>query len=167
MFASGIPKALDYVIGGWQIAGNLLWSSGRPFTVYSGANTFSNVVQSTADCNACNRHLGRIVEENGTNYYFTTEQRALFSLPATGSNGNTGRNFFIAPRYFQTDVSVSKKFKLTERFNFDLRLDATNVTNNPSFDNPTATFTSTTFGRIRDSVTSDARRMQVSLRLNF
>ncbi len=167
MFASDIPKALDYVIGGWQIAGNLLWSSGRPFTVYSGANSFSNVVQSTADCNGCNRHLGRLVQENGTNYFFSAEQRALFSLPAVGSNGNTGRNFFIAPRYFQTDVSISKKFKLTERFNFDLRLDATNVTNNPSFDNPTATFTSTTFGRIRDSVTSDARRMQVSLRLNF
>ncbi len=89
-----------------------------------------------------------------------------FPLVQTDSD-YSGRNFFIAPRYFQTDVSISKKFKLTERFNFDLRLDATNVTNNPSFDNPTATFTSTTFGRIRDSVTIDARRMQVSLRLDF
>lgn len=167
MFASGIPKALDYVVGGWQIAGNLLWSSGRPFTVYSGANTFSSVVQSTADCSGCDRHLGQLAQENGTNYFFTAEQRALFTIPALGSNGNTGRNYFISPRYFQTDVSVSKKFKLTERFNFDLRLDAKNVTNNPSFAIPTATFTSTIFGRIRDSVTSEARRMQVSLKLNF
>ncbi|MEJ7860239.1 MAG: TonB-dependent receptor [Pyrinomonadaceae bacterium] len=167
MFGSEIPKALDYVIGGWQIAGNLLWSSGRPFTVYSGANTFSNVVQSTAECNGCNRHLGQLVQDNGTNYFFTAEQRALFSIPAVGSNGNTGRNFFIGPRFFQTDVSLSKKFRVTERFNFDLRLDAKNVTNNPSFDIPTATFTSTVFGRIRDGVVSNARRMQVSLKLNF
>ncbi len=39
MFGSNIPRVLDYVIGGWQIAGNVLWTSGRPFTVYSGANT--------------------------------------------------------------------------------------------------------------------------------
>jgi hypothetical protein len=168
MFASGIPKALDYVIGGWQIAGTLLWSSGRPFTVYSGANTFSNVVQSTADCNGCNRHLGQLVQDNGTNYFFTAEQRALFTIPAVGSNGNTGRNFFIGPRFFTTDVSLTKKFKVTERFNFDLRLDARNATNNPSFDIPTATITPTSvFGRIRDGVVSNARRMQVSLKLNF
>ncbi len=169
MFGSDIPKALDYVIGGWQIAGNLLWSSGRPFSVFSGSYTFSNVVQSTADCNGCDRHLGRLVQENGTNYWFSAEQRAQFSVPAVGSNGNTGRNFFISPRFFQTDVSLSKKFRVTERFNFDLRLDAKNVTNNPSFDIPVYVLPpiSTTFGRIRDSVTSNSRRMQVSLKLNF
>ena len=31
-FGSGIPKGLDYVIGGWRLSGNLLVSSGRPFT---------------------------------------------------------------------------------------------------------------------------------------
>lgn len=171
MFASDLPRALDYVLGGWQIAGNLLWSSGRPFTVYSGANTFSNVVQSTVNCLECTPHLGRLIQENGTNYFFSAEDRARFSVPEPGALGNTGRNFFIGPRFFQTDASLSKKFKLTERFNFDLRLDARNLTNNPSFDIPSAVrgapTESATFGRIRDSVTSTARRMQVSIKLNF
>ncbi|MCY7345187.1 MAG: carboxypeptidase regulatory-like domain-containing protein [Pyrinomonadaceae bacterium] len=169
MFGSDIPKALDYVIGGWQIAGNLLWSAGRPFSVFSGAYTSSNVIQSTADCNGCRRNMGRLVQENGTNYWFSAEQRAQFSVPAVGSNGDTGRNFFISPRYFQTDVSLSKKFRVTERFNFDLRLDAKNATNNPSFDIPVYVLPpiSTTFGQIRDRVTSNSRRMQVSLKLNF
>lgn len=167
MFGSNLPRALEFLVGGWQLAGNLIWSSGRPFTVYSGANTFSNVVQSTADCIDCNPHIGQLVQENGTNYWFSADARTRFSIPALGSTGNTGRNYFISPRYFQTDASLSKKFKLTERFNFDLRLDAKNLTNNPSFDIPTATFTSTTFGRIRDSVVSSARRLQVSVKLNF
>ncbi len=167
MFGSEIPKALDYVIGGWQIAGNVLWTSGRPFTVYSGANTLSNVVQSTANCTGCTRYMGNLVQENGTNYWFTAEQRAMFSIPGVGETGNTGRNFFITPRYFATDASISKKFRVTERFNFDLRLDAKNLTNNPSFDNPTAVVTSSIFGRIRDSVTSSSRKLQVSLKLNF
>ncbi len=149
------------------MAGNVLWSSGRPFTVYSGANTFSNVVQSTVNCNGCTPYMGRLIQENGTNYWFSAEQRAMFSIPDAGENGNTGRNFFRTPRYFATDAGISKKIRITERFNFDLRLDAKNLTNNPSFDNPTAVFTSPTFGRIRDSVTSSARKMQVSVKLNF
>jgi len=167
MFGSNLPRALDFIIGGLQLAGNVLWTSGRPFTVYSGANTLSNAVQSTADCIDCNPHIGQLIQENGTNYWFSLEDQKRFSIPALGSAGNTGRNYFISPRYFQTDASLSKKFKITERFNFDLRLDAKNLTNNPSFDIPTATFTSTTFGRIRDSVVSNSRRMQVSVKLNF
>jgi hypothetical protein len=166
-FGSDIPRALDYVIGGWQVAGNILWTSGSPFTVYSGSNTFSNVVQSTADCNGCTRDIGKLVQESGTNFWFDETTRGLFSVPATGSNGNTGRNFFVKPRYFQTDLSVSKNIRVTERFNFDVRLDARNLTNNPSFDNPTAVINSPIFGRIRDSVISGSRKMQVSLKLNF
>lgn len=167
MFGNEIPKALDYVIGGWQIAGTLLVSSGRPFTVYSGVNTFGNVVQSTADCNGCGHSLGQLIQESGTNFFFNADARAKFSIPAPGSTGNTGRNFFLGPRFFQTDISLSKKFKFTERFNFDLRLDAKNLTNTPSFDIPTATFTSTIFGRIRDGVVSSSRRIQLSGKFNF
>ncbi len=167
MFGSGIPKVLDYIAGGWQVAGNVLWTSGSPFTVYSGSNTFSNVVQSTADCNGCTRDIGKLVQENGTNFWFDAATRALFSNPATGTNGNTGRNFFIKPRYFQTDLAVSKNVRLNERFNLDLRLDARNLFNTVSFDNPTAVFNSAIFGRIRDSVISGSRKMQISAKLNF
>jgi hypothetical protein len=167
MFGSEMPKVLDYIVGGWQLAGNVLWTSGSPFTVYSGAFTLGNVVQSTANCNGCTRNIGELVQENGTYYWFSAETRARFSTPAAGSNGNTGRNFFVKPRIFQTDLSLSKKFKFNERFSFDLRMDAKNVTNNPSFDNPTALLTSTIFGRIRDSVISGSRKIQFSGKLNF
>lgn len=167
MFASEVPRFVDYVIGGWQLSGTVIWASGRPFTVYSGVNSLSNVVQSTADCAGCSRHLGNVVIENGRNFYFDANARALFTTPAPGSYGNTGRNYFVAPRYFQTDLSLLKNFKITERVNFDLRVDARNLTNNPSFDNPTAVLTSTIFGRINDSVTNNARRIQISGKINF
>jgi len=166
-FLSNMPKALNYVLGGWETAGTVIWMSGRPFTVYSGINTLSNVVQSTADCNGCSRHEGSLVLETGRNFWFDAESRAKFSQPATGSIGNTGRNFFLAPNYFQWDSSLSKRFKITERVSFDLRVDARNVLNNPSFDNPTAVFTSTIFGRINDSVTNNARRIQLSGKVSF
>ncbi|MFN6963336.1 MAG: carboxypeptidase regulatory-like domain-containing protein [Pyrinomonadaceae bacterium] len=166
-FASDVPKALDWIIGGWQIAGTYLWGSGRPFTVYSGLNTFSNVNQSFANCSSCPRDLGRLVERNGVWYWFSEADQAKFSQPAPGELGNTGRNYFIGPRSFQTDMSLSKKFRFTESMNLELRVDAKNLTNNASFGLPTATFNSTVFGRIRDSVTSFARRVQISGKFNF
>jgi Carboxypeptidase regulatory-like domain/TonB-dependent Receptor Plug Domain len=166
-FGKSMPKALDYVIGGWQTAGTIVWASGRPFTVYSGVNTVSNVVQSTADCSGCTRESGQLVLESGRNFWFDAGTRAEFSTPAPGSIGNTGRNFFLAPQYFQWDASLSKRFPITERVRFDLRVDARNVLNNPSFDNPTAVITSAIFGRINDSVTNNARRIQFSGKISF
>jgi hypothetical protein len=166
-FGGDLPSVVDYIVGGWQIAGTVLWASGRPFTVYSGVTTVSNVVQSTADCNGCTRNSGRLVLESGRNFWFDASTRSQFSAPAPGSIGNTGRNFFLAPNYFQWDSSLSKKFKLGERVSFDIRLDARNVLNNPSFDNPTAVINSTIFGRINDSVTNNARRIQLSGKLSF
>lgn len=166
-FASDIPTALDWIIGGWQLSGTYNWASGRPFTVYSGLNTFSNVNQSYASCNGCPRDIGGLVERNGTWYWFSEETQGKFSQPAPGEFGNTGRNYFIGPRQFQTDMSISKKFRLTETMNFDFRVDARNLTNTASFGLPTATYNSTVFGRIRDSVTSFSRRIQFSVKLNF
>jgi hypothetical protein len=166
-FGADAPGFVKHIIGGWQTAGTIIWSSGRPFTVYSGLNTVSNVVQSTADCSGCTRDIGDVVLEGGRNFWFDSATRALFTQPAPGSIGNTGRNFFIAPTYFQWDASLSKKFSLSERVSFDLRVDARNVLNHPSFDNPTALLTSNIFGRINDSVTNNARRIQFSGKLNF
>jgi len=132
-----MPSILNHVLGGWETAGTVIWMSGRPFTVYSGINTVSNVVQSTADCNGCSRNSGQLVLESGRNFSFDTATRSQFAAPVPGSIGNTGRNF------------------------------ARNVLNNPSFDNPTAVITSTIFGRINDSVTNNARRIQLSGKLSF
>lgn len=162
-----IPRPLDWVIGGWQLAGTFFWGSGRPFTVYSGIYTLGNVNQSFANCDGCSRDLGGLVERNGTWYWFSEEAENRFSQPAPGELGNTGRNYFIAPRTFQTDASLSKKFRFSERFSFDLRVDAKNLTNNASFGLPTATENSSVFGRIRTSVTSASRRIQISGKFNF
>jgi hypothetical protein len=161
-FLSDIPTVVDHVIGGWQMAGTVIWMSGRPFTVYSGVNSVRQCGQSTADCNGCSRNSGSLVLETGRNFWFDAATRSQFAAPAPGSIGNTGRNFFLAPNYFQWDSSLAKEFRITERVSFHLRLDARNVLNNPSFDNPTAVITSTTFGRINDSVTNNARRIQLS-----
>jgi hypothetical protein len=171
-FGSNAPKIVDFLLGGWQLAGTLNLTSGRPFTVYSESNTLSNAVVTPANCNGCSRDMGSVFQQqlsNGTstNYYFTPEQIALFSNPNPGEFSNVGRNYFIGPKQFQTDASLSKKFSFTETLSFDLRVDAKNLTNTPAFGFPGALFNTSTFGEIRGSTVSSARRLQFSGKLNF
>lgn len=163
-------KALDYIVGGWQLSGTFVYMQGRPFTVYSGLNTLSNVVQSMANCNGCSRNLGKAILEgtpNGLNFWFDATARALFSQPKPGEIGNSGRNFFLEPNYFQTDASLSKKFKINERMNFDFRVEARNLTNTVDLGVPTAVYTSSIFGRINNTVNNAARRIQWVGKINF
>ena len=60
-----------------------------------------------------------------------------------------------------------KRFRWASRQSIEFRVDATNVTNTASFGFPTATITSTTFGRIYNSVVSSSRKIQLGLKYTF
>ena len=166
-FLKDAPGFVNHLIGGWEVAGVLIWTSGRPFTVYAGTNTVSNAVGATVNCTGCTPQMGRVLVENGLNFYFDPAQRAMFSLPAPGQQGNLPRNFFDVDGYFNLDTTIGKKFGITERTNLEVRAEIRNATNHPSFDNPTAVFTNALFGRIRDSVTSNSRRIQLAAKFTF
>lgn len=170
-FLKNVPRPVDWIIGGWQLAGNFIVGSGRPFTVFGAANTLSQSVVTPANCNGCSRDMGVVIQRAtpSTNYFFTAEQEALFSTPGPGEFSNVGRNYFIGPKQYQLDLALSKKFWITERMNFDLRVEATNVTNTPNFAIPNQVLNSSTapFGRIRQSVQNDARRVQIAGKFNF
>jgi hypothetical protein len=162
-------RAVDRIIGGWEIAGFLRLQSGRPFTVYSGSNTISNIVQTPANCSGCSRTDGEVFDDPGSGYkwYLNPGERARFSIPGPGELGNAGRNFLTGPGSFNLDFALLKRIRWTERCNLEVRADATNVTNTPTFGFPTATFTSTLFGRIRDNVISGSRKIQLGAKINF
>jgi len=168
-FGAGAGGALERIIGGWEISGLARWMSGHAFTVFSGSNTFSSVVQTPASCSGCTRSLGNTYFDapSGLVWFFNEADRAKFSIPAAGSLGDTPRNFFRTSPYFDIDMAVLKRIRLKEHSNLEIRADATNVTNSVSFDNPTAVYTSSLFGRIRNSVTSASRKIQVGAKFNF
>ena len=185
-WGSDVNRWLDYLVGGWQVAGTIRLTSGRPFTVFAGLNTVSQTSGSYANCDNCPRDMGGVVQGNFEsptspllrNWWWTDEQRLRFSQPGPGEVGNTGRNYFVGPSYFETDLSLSKKFRFSERFSFDLRADARNLLNTVNFAFPTAVmpagfsqppvgFGNSIFGRINADVVNNARRIQLSGRFNF
>ena len=163
--AGGLAQRLA---GGWQIAGTGTFQSGRPFSAYSGYYTFNNVVQSFANCSGCSATMGNVQDgPGGVKWFLTADQIAKFSAPAMGELGNTGRNFLRGPGSFNMDASFLKRTMLTERFTFELRGDAVNMTNTPTFGFPTSTLSSTIYGRIRDTVSSSSRKIQLGAKILF
>lgn len=180
-FANNIHPALERVIGGWSLTGSMVLTSGRPFTVYSGSNTYSNVLQSPANCNGCTPDMVRRLFEStvGTEFYFTPDQRGaafnatnntrgIFSIPEPGQLGNTGRNYFTTPGFFNLNLAIGKFTRLTERQKLEYRLELQNATNHPSFGLPnSAVITDSTFGRARGNTVSAARKIQMALKYSF
>jgi len=67
-----------------------------------------------------------------------------------------------------TNLSVHKVFPVYERMKLELRGDAEGITNTPNFAAPNLTPTSTAFGQVTDTQTSqEERRIFVGLKLIF
>ena len=63
-----------------------------------------------------------------------------FALPSTVRQGNEGRNDIPGFGLTEVDLSIGRKFAISERFNLQFRADAFNLLNHPNFTNPTAAF---------------------------
>jgi hypothetical protein len=79
------------------------------------------------------------------------------------------------PRFMQLDLSLTKSFRITERFVMDFRAEAFNATNRAQFGDPSGSLDNlATFGRITTTVNNGSatgsgtpREFQFSLRLRF
>ncbi len=117
---------------------------------------------------------------------------AAFTTPRPGTFGNLGRNALHAPGISQFDLTLSKRFLITERVNIQFRAEAYNIFNRANFDIPVARlnnvlgtnanqlqpgqpYTSATggsFGQIQGTVEKviglgTSRQAQLSLRVSF
>jgi hypothetical protein len=165
------PGFVQRLIEGWNISPVFLVQSGRPFTVYTGASQLSSIVNSTANCSGCPRSMGTL-NKTASNFggvpgYFAAEEIAKFTQPSAGELGNTGRNYFTGPGAYNIDVAFLKRTYFTETMNFELRFEFFNILNHANFGFPTAVITSTTFGRIRDSVVNESRKIRIGAKINF
>ena len=106
-------------------------------------------------------------EEGGIVFYFNADERAKFGNPDPGQYSNVGRNYFRGPLFSNLNVTASKRTRVVGHQYLELRIDATNVLNHASFGFPTLTTTSSTFGRIFNSVASFSRQVQLGVKYLF
>ncbi|HEV2102437.1 MAG TPA: TonB-dependent receptor [Candidatus Acidoferrum sp.] len=93
-------------------------------------------------------------------------------VPGSCHPGTLGRDALRGPDFVNTDFSVTKDTKITERFNLEFRTDMFDIFNHPNFGNPVLTATSKSLGFIGSTrfPTGDfgsSRQIQFSLFLQF
>ncbi|HVF87292.1 MAG TPA: carboxypeptidase-like regulatory domain-containing protein [Pyrinomonadaceae bacterium] len=64
---------------------------------------------------------------------------AAFTVPRPGTYGNLSRNALYGPTFHQFDLTLQKRFPITETTNIEFRTEIYNLLNRANFDNPPAT----------------------------
>jgi len=154
-YGSGISKAADLVIGGWQLNAIFRAQSGSPFDV---------------------RVNDRLVNVTGDPYGGPDGQylnRSSFNTVGVGAGtlGNLERNSLRSPSTYQLNFGLMKKFIFSERFNLQFRGEAFNLFNTIQKGVPNTDFPNTNplngFGTIRGTAPFSNRQLQFGLRLEF
>lgn len=180
-FNSGVG---DAVLGGWRLSGVISLLSGLPFSVYAN----QGVLNTPGTALLANITGGpKVTHQIGSGKQWL--DKSNFSQPAgcTGQSpcnnpglGNTGRNQFRGPGYWQNNFSLAKKFTMYHEFASEIRIDAVQLTNSPQFGLPNSgsgtIFTAANFGQITSTLGSGqgsvngiggGRSLQGSFRFSF
>jgi len=90
---------------------------------------------------------------------------AAFTNPPSGLYGNAGRNTITGPNVFSLNTQLLRTFRVSERVNTDLRIDASNALNHVTFTGWNTTVGNSQFGL---PVAANAMRtLQATLRVRF
>ncbi|HET6217164.1 MAG TPA: TonB-dependent receptor [Acidobacteriaceae bacterium] len=158
-------KIANYFVGGWQLNGITSAISGTPQEVFTASNTLFNYGGSQrANWNGLNpSREGKIA--NRLNEYFTVSD---FSQPPAFTYGNSPRMLsnLRSPGFISTDLSGIKNIPIHENISAQLRGEAFNLFNHPTFGPPDTTLGDGTTGIINSQVNLP-RQIQVALKIIF
>lgn len=188
------PAGLRWLLGYWFLDGVVTYRTALPFDVTGSLTKAANSDSTSVTGSSSSYFFANVRPDlTGAPIWITDEHapggrrlnRAAFSTPLTGEQGNLGRNVLRGFDAFQTDLAVRRQFPIGDRYNLQFRLDAFNATNHPNFANPSsqqgANFESPFFGVATQMLYSGAgggganpsqtsggpRSIQFSLRLQF
>jgi hypothetical protein len=150
-------KAMDAVLGGWQIAPLVRWQSGSRFSVTTGVdNAFSGMGGQRAV-----QLLDDVYGDGSVDHYLN---RDAFGSPQAGTYSTLKPNAFVGPSQLQNDLALTKSFALGGN-SAQIRWEIFNVLNHANFNNPTTGLNSTNFGRILTA--GQPRIMQFAFKFDF
>ncbi len=154
--------------GGWTISGIETLQSGIPFTPSLGYDPANDGDSRDPVRPAYNPAFSGPIVLGGPNQYFNPN---AFTVPATGTYGNVGRDTLYGPGIAELDFSALKNIRVTERVRLQFRAELFNILNHANFATPnTVVFTSATSGPsptagVITSTSTTSRQIQFGLKL--
>jgi hypothetical protein len=158
-FLSNANALVDGLLGGWQMQGIFIRRSGRPFTP-----TISTDRANTGVANQRPNRIGSGRLESPTANGWV--DKTAFVLPAQFTYGDSGANILREDSYKTLDFSLFKQFRMGDR-RLQLRAEAFNLTNTPSFSAPANTTIDTAAGGRVTSTSGPPRQMQFAVKFEF
>ena len=136
---------VNAAFGSWQISENFFYHSGLPLSVIDGNTSITNYGPTNTVAN--------VISPDGQQGCYSGNSQCLNPnafAPATafGTWPNQRRNQYRGPGFFDSDFTIGKNFKLTERFVFNFTTNFYNIFNHPNFTNPDLNLANGTFGQI-------------------
>lgn len=152
---------------GWQLSGVAVAQSGLPFNITdSSAATLFGVTTSRASfAPGATREKARKSgpAQDRLNSYFDT---AAFARAGTGF-GNVGRNILRGPAQRNIDISVNKRFAVTERRFVEFRSEFFNMLNVVNFETPGANVAAAGNFGVITGINGNPRILQFALKFVF
>jgi len=143
---------LDKIVGGWTIGTIFNFQTGTPFLLSGGNNTFNNEFGSLAlgdggvelhgvTASQLQSSVGVYRIPGSTNVSFLNPK---YIIPGAGANpqyitanttpGTIGQRVWLyGPHFWNDDLSIGKRFPITERIAFTFQSEMLNVFNHPNF----------------------------------
>lgn len=148
-FMGNAGRALNLIIGGFQLNTTTNWSSGLPWSAsYSECNQDEDVgicrpiLVGSLDTGVGHFDPGSPSVSPSVPFFTPVaaltnpgDTQGAFLRPQKGALGS-GRNAFTGPSFFNSDMSLFKNFAITERVGAQFRFEAFNVFNHVNLNNP-------------------------------
>ena len=159
-FGSNWNKAVDFAVGGWQMGGTFTAHTGFPLTIK--ATDRSGTLARSARADVIGTPNDSHLVGPGNHWL----DGSAYKQPAAFTFGNSAPGVERGPGATIFNLSLSKRFPVTERTYLELRGEAFNLANTPIFNSPISqTISSTVFGEV--SSTQGERQVQVVAKFYF
>jgi hypothetical protein len=147
-------KAMNFVESGWTLSQTYFYHTGYPYSVWDAAGYATSGLHNTSSVTDLLATFNGGPMASGCSTPDTACLSPSQFAPSRGESsfGNTPRNAFRGPGYFNSDFSLLKNFPVTERVSFGLGATAYNIFNHASFSNPVQDVSSGQFGTIQQTV---------------
>jgi hypothetical protein len=169
LIGHNLPGWADLLIGGWNTNGQWRATEGRPMNwgTYDGTSLPTYGGQRPNEVARPRRTGGK--DSNWINNYVANPGSLVLPTPYTLGDAPRSDASIRDPGSFQVNASVNKVFALSsvhEGMTLELRLEANNAFNHPTFGTPDQSIDDPNFGVI--SYTSNApRQVQLAGKINF
>ena len=174
-FGHDANRAMDALIGGWQLSGLFRWTSGFPVTVDNGFSNFPTNFEMEGNADQIAPVHTGVYFNTGTPNIFSNGPAAISSFAPAYAGESGQRNLIRGDGYFGLDLGLAKRWTMPwkEGHSLQFRWEVFNVPNTVRFDvqssllsNSLGLGSGTSFGNY-SGLLNNPRIMQFALRYEF